>query len=63
MLSNEEKWNALVWKCDQVGLTYGKYISQCSNTEIEGIYKEYESKFHVHRMNGNTQKKSKRHSD
>lgn len=43
MLSKEEKFKALIWKGEQVDLTYGKLVSRYSREEIEKIYLEYEN--------------------
>lgn len=40
--SSEFKLNALSWKCQETGLTYGKLRSLYSSKEIQEVYDEYE---------------------
>ncbi|MGN0803662.1 MAG: hypothetical protein ACI4MF_13805 [Candidatus Faecivicinus sp.] len=42
MLSKNEKINAISWKCDELGISYGKLMCRISESEIEQIYDEYE---------------------
>ena len=42
MLSKDQELEALSWKSDELGISYGKLASQSSPAEIEQYYKEYE---------------------
>lgn len=39
--SNNYQLDAISWKCQETGLSYGKLISQCTDAEILKIYEEY----------------------
>lgn len=43
MLSPKEKIDAITWKCEQVGSTYGKFVNRCSESDMRRIYLEYEN--------------------
>lgn len=43
MLSPKEKINAITWKCDQLGMTYGRFVNQCTEAEMRQVYWEYET--------------------
>lgn len=40
--SSVEKLNAITWKCDQLNMTYGQFISTCSERDLLIVYQEYE---------------------
>lgn len=42
MLTTEQKFKALTWKCDQLGISYGKLRSISSEKDIQKICQEYE---------------------
>ena len=44
MLSKEQELEALSWKCDQFGISYGKLVSKSSPEDIRLYYREYERK-------------------
>jgi len=41
MKSNQEKFDALAWKCNELGISYGQLINSHDESEIHAIYKEY----------------------
>lgn len=43
MLSHHDRLAAIVWKSKQLGMTYGKYVSQSSENELNAVYREYEA--------------------
>ena len=42
MLSPNERINAITWKCNQMGLTYGQFVNRYSEKEMQDVYREYE---------------------
>jgi len=42
MLNKKGQLSAISWKCDQLGISYGKLVNQCSHHELMEIYREYE---------------------
>ena len=42
MLSKDQELEALSWKSDELGISYGKLVSQSSPEEIRQYYGEYE---------------------
>lgn len=42
MLSNSHKLNAIAWKADSEGMSYGRYCQNLSDQEKEMIYEQYE---------------------
>ena len=41
MLNTKDQLNALSWKCDQLGISYGRLINQSSHHDLMEIYREY----------------------
>lgn len=42
MLSTKEQMQAILWKGEQLGLSYGKIVSRSSAQELNRIYADYE---------------------
>lgn len=42
MLDKKDQMKALSWKCDQLGISYGKLMNQSTSHDLYEIYKEYE---------------------
>ncbi|MGN0801793.1 MAG: hypothetical protein ACI4MF_04255 [Candidatus Faecivicinus sp.] len=42
MLSQNEKLQALTWKCNELDISYGQLMCKSSSREIAQIYDEYE---------------------
>ena len=43
MRNPNDHLNAISWKCEQLGISYGKLMQQISPRELRMIYKEYEA--------------------
>lgn len=42
MLPPNERINAITWKCNQLGMTYGQFVNRYSEKEMQDVYREYE---------------------
>ena len=42
LLSPKEKINAVTWKSEQLGVSYGRFVNQCTEHEMSKVYREYE---------------------
>lgn len=42
MLDSSRELDAICWKCQQTGLSYGKLMQQCSPQDLHQICREYE---------------------
>lgn len=40
-LSNQFRLDAIAWKCQQIGLSYGQLMNTYRNAEIQQVYEEF----------------------
>lgn len=42
MLPQHKRLDAIAWKCEQIGLSYGELMNSYTAAELEFVYDEYE---------------------
>ena len=41
--SNNQQLDAICWKCQEMGISYGKLVSQCTDGELRRICDEFQA--------------------
>ncbi len=52
MFKRNEELDAISWKCEQLGISYGKLMQHCTQQDIHQICREYEEARRIRKDRG-----------